>query len=859
MPSLTVGLSTELLSNEIDNGTTIETPYAKICREELAVTEQGSEAFLLAKFKLTNALRFWNLSAALENANEAVRWSKEIGDPDYSAVALAQIATIESFLDGRSRTKQHIDISTLQISKNACSELKLLFHSSILDLQHWSGSIEDSIVETLDRLVDASNSLSDERLINLQKSQELFIRRQSIELKSSEERLAELASFLTNDQSNYLDSRTVLAFESNLKKTQDKSQRLQAAYDALEFANASKNRVHVFHAHFMLGRHFAMAKKFEKAKNHFHLALHAATALEMQPLIYSANCFISEMESKLNRPEKQLEILETVVNSKAFDDLSLGQRNRHIQQLWSLHTKFKNDSKAIDYREKMLPPEFNNDIAEMQKNAKQESEKRYAIEKIAEKDRELFETKQLAQQAKFESLVAQFQLLASLVAFALIAGVGILLIRKRLRSAKIELASEREVTRQTRQQCADLSLRLSRIQRMESLGLMAGSVAHDFNNILVGVLGNAEVLQMKNHDSDEEFRDARITSIISSAEKAASLSKQMLAYAGKQNIERKTLDLNELISHYESILSSTCKNHELKFELSDQQTVSKVDLIQIEQVVLNLVSNATAASPEGSRVTIRTGHETIDYPSDPQLYGVRESGGAFCYIEVTDKGSGISKSEMERIFEPFYSNSELNSRGLGLSVVYGVIKGHDGLIRCTSKIDQGTTFRVLLPASIETSVVPLEKLNFDSGFDFQPENSTSTRSLNILVIDDDETVIELCEQSLNIRTDWNVIPVHGGVAGLEQIKQRYDEIDCILLDVMMPEMGANELLRELEAEKINTPVVLMSGFSQTKLDFFLQKPQVVTIVQKPFRVAELHAAIELATENVASNSQIGAS
>ena len=202
---------------------------------------------------------------------------------------------------------------------------------------------------------------------------------------------------------------------------------------------------------------------------------------------------------------------------------------------------------------------------------------------------------------------------------------------------------------------------------------------------------------------------------------------------------------------------------------------------------------------------------------------------------------------MERIFEPFFTNSELG-RGLGLSVVYGVVTGHEGFVKCSSNVGQGTSFQVLLPVSAEPAVNSQSDLDAEleprSEHEAAPQVSPRQK---VLVIDDEETVLDLCSQLIHLN-GWEVETALGGEEGLRLATRYADELSCILVDVVMPEMGASELLRELDDRGINLPVVVMSGFSHTRLDFFLDRPNVVSIVEKPFRVNQIKQAVQNAID-----------
>ncbi|MEL7499125.1 MAG: ATP-binding protein [Planctomycetota bacterium] len=390
-----------------------------------------------------------------------------------------------------------------------------------------------------------------------------------------------------------------------------------------------------------------------------------------------------------------------------------------------------------------------------------------------------------------------------------------------------------------------LNNKLARMRRMDSLGLMAGSIAHDFNNILVGVTGNAELIELARATGNfnEEYAMERIHAIRKSASRAQKLAQQMLNYAGKQYIAQKTVDLNELISDYDSVLRSySKKRHKIVFDLAKKPIIAKVDETQIEQALLNLVTNAINASTSDGTVWVRTSITELDdnVIQDATLFGSRKTGGAFCCIEIEDHGIGIKANQIDKIFDPYVSDAG-QGRGLGLAVVFGIIDSHDGLIRCESTVGQGTKFQMLLPVC-----EMCESDSFDAyrpDYVIKPESSYVGK--RVLVIDDELSVLDTCEQLL---AQIGMIPTTVHIRGEDGIKSILvalgaEPFDCIVMDVVMPEMNGTQILDVLEEREISTPVVLMSGFSPHRLDFYQKRPNVATVLPKPFSMSELAAAL----------------
>lgn len=399
----------------------------------------------------------------------------------------------------------------------------------------------------------------------------------------------------------------------------------------------------------------------------------------------------------------------------------------------------------------------------------------------------------------------------------------------------------------------NLQKRITDMQRIESLGMLAGGVAHDFNNLLVGVLCNAELLQNETQSTcpDTDFERERIDQIIQSAEKAADLSKQMLAYAGKTQIVKVPAELNSIISRIQSLLVSTAGQHtNLELDLSPDAIVANVDATQIEQILLNLVSNASQAVGGEGEIIIRTGSEYIEsLQTDDLLFGTREIGGQFVYFEVHDSGVGISPEKVKHIFDPFYTSRE-DGRGLGLAVVFGFVKSHDGLIRATTTPGEGTCFRILLPAS--ASAIP--EHDFEENVAISaPIGSPLLESMTVLVVDDEPGVRNTAKALLE-SIGWKVCVARSGMHALQVIEHATFNIDCVLLDVVMPQMGAKEVLEQIKIKQLDVCVVLMSGNSHEQLDPYRQKNEVAAVLAKPFKTQELVETISNAVKNRSETS-----
>ena len=429
---------------------------------------------------------------------------------------------------------------------------------------------------------------------------------------------------------------------------------------------------------------------------------------------------------------------------------------------------------------------------------------------------------------------SQRSLRFSRIGFAVFCGLAIILLRERwkLRNANRRLKEEILNTEQQRQENERIELRLAQTERLESLGALAGGIAHDFNNLLVGVIGNADLLKYLEPGSPAGSQC--LDGIIRSAETAAGLSRKMLAYAGKQPATKKIVDLNDAVTRMLPLLRAGLGGrHTITFDPDSIPLQTEGDVEQIDQILLNLVTNAAQAMNDvQGTILIRTGCDFLpDVPVDTPTFGNRRTGGEFVWFEVVDSGKGITESDFARVFQPFFSTkSKPAGHGFGLSVVYGHVNRHDGLIQLTSRPGEGSRFRILLPRSATPARVESVGAN-DSTL------STLSRVIRIVAVDDQTEILDVIGRT---------IALIGGKAdlftcatdALEYLVE-HKEADCLLLDLMMSPVDGPSMLEVLQAKEIPLPVILMTGCSTEEIPAVTNDLQVYAVLQKPFRPEEL--------------------
>jgi PAS domain S-box-containing protein len=380
-----------------------------------------------------------------------------------------------------------------------------------------------------------------------------------------------------------------------------------------------------------------------------------------------------------------------------------------------------------------------------------------------------------------------------------------------------------------------LERRLLHAQRLESLGVLAGGVAHDFNNILTAILGNIEVAREKlppGSPALETLEQARRASL-----RAADLTRQMLAYSGKGKFIVASLDLNTLVRENGELFRTVLgRNVSLTVSLSPRPCTVIADAGQAQQVVMNLITNAAESiDGEAGVVTLATGLR--DY-AEADLAATRleerPAPGLYAWIEVTDNGRGMDGETQRRIFEPFFS-TKFAGRGLGMSAVLGIVRGHGGAILVRSAPGRGTAVRILFPASKEPA----------PGRDARLADETPgprARGDIVLVADDEAAVLDLCAQSLRAM-GFTVLTATDGEQAVELARTIGGQVSVAILDLTMPRMNGASATREMRRSHPQLPVILMSGYGEEEATTRLAEQGSFVFLKKPFSLADLERAL----------------
>jgi len=351
-----------------------------------------------------------------------------------------------------------------------------------------------------------------------------------------------------------------------------------------------------------------------------------------------------------------------------------------------------------------------------------------------------------------------------------------------------------------------LRSQLFQAQKMEAVGTLAGGVAHDFNNILQVALGYSELL-LGDEKLPEPY-EADLAKIHESAKRGSDLVQRLLTFSRKTESKPQPLDLNRRVKEVQKMLERTIpKMIEIRVSLSEDLSIIFADQTQVDQVLMNLAVNARDAMPEGGKLVIATQNVTLDDDYARTHAGAKP--GTYVQLSVSDTGDGMDNETLQHIFEPFYTTKEAGKgTGLGLAMVYGIVKQHDGYIACYSEPGQGTTFKIYFPAVIS------EEKREEPRIRTMPRGGSET----ILLVDDEEMIRDIGSRILT-KAGYNIITASNGKEALQVYQERGHDIALVILDLIMPEMGGKHCLENLIRLDPSVRVVIASGFSadgQTK-------------------------------------------
>ncbi len=398
-------------------------------------------------------------------------------------------------------------------------------------------------------------------------------------------------------------------------------------------------------------------------------------------------------------------------------------------------------------------------------------------------------------------------------------------------------AAARDITerKDAEEERARLDAQLQHSQKLESLGILAGGIAHDFNNLLAGIVGNADILLADLPEGSPLQPMAEM--ILEIAQRASGLCTQMLAYSGKGIITFEPLDLNHAVTEMEHILdASLSKKAQMRHELAERLPAIEGDPTQIRQIVMNLVINAAEAlEDKRGEIRVTTGLMLCNREYLRGLHlGQNQPPGEYVYLEVHDTGHGMDEATQRRIFDPFFS-TKFTGRGLGLAAVLGIVRNHRGALKIESEPGKGTTFRVMFPPLAGVSPVAAKT---------DAQHSGSWHGKGTVLLVDDESSIRIVGRNLLERLGFDVLVAEDGKMAVDLYSEHASAVNCVILDLTMPQMDGEETYYELRRLNCVAPIIITSGYSEYEVAERFAGKDVAGFLQKPYRLNILRKVLQ---------------
>jgi two-component system cell cycle sensor histidine kinase/response regulator CckA len=383
------------------------------------------------------------------------------------------------------------------------------------------------------------------------------------------------------------------------------------------------------------------------------------------------------------------------------------------------------------------------------------------------------------------------------------------------------ILAEREIKKLNRQ--------MIQAQKMEAVGTLAGGIAHDFNNLLQGILGYTQMLLMAKRENEDDT--ARLEQIEKAAYRASELTRQLLAFSRKEESIPRPVDLNQEVKQVRDLLERTIpKMITMELHLEEHLDVIHADPAQLEQVIMNLAVNARDAMPDGGKLVFETANATLDDEYCDTHIGATP--GRKVLLSISDTGQGMDRDTLEHIFEPFFTTKRVgNGTGLGLAMVYGIIKSHGGYIMCYSEAGEGTTFKIYLPA------LEGDQAQIEAGTEHKaatPEGGGET----ILLVDDEEILRDIGKDILE-QFGYTVLLAPDGESALELYREKQKDISLVILDIVMPGMGGKRCLEEILKVNPQAKVVVASGYSMNGPAKDVLDDGAKAFIRKPYELKQM--------------------
>jgi PAS domain S-box-containing protein len=384
-----------------------------------------------------------------------------------------------------------------------------------------------------------------------------------------------------------------------------------------------------------------------------------------------------------------------------------------------------------------------------------------------------------------------------------------------------------------------LDTRIRQAQKFESLNVMAGSIAHNFNNLLMVVIGSIEMILLKY--SFDSLLKTELERAEKASRRAAELSNMMLTYVGKKRMSFERINLADLITDMFGIMEvSISKKAVLRFLPQQEQVNFKGDAVQIRQIIMNILRNAAESIGDGEKrgvITLRTGKMYCSKNFFKQPYDKDLKEGEYIFLEIIDNGSGMNNEVLSKAFDPFFT-TKFTGRGLGLAAVLGIIRAHKGSVSILSQEGKGTLVRIFIPSISEKS----DSKELEEYFEDKTEKLWKYGE-TVMVVDDEEMILDVAGSLLR-KFGFNVIVAQDGKTAIELFKKNKNKIRFVLLDIIMPGLDGQEVLVEFRKINPDVPVILSSGYSEEEMFSQYTSIKKEKFIHKPYRMIELKNKIK---------------